>query len=60
MLTQCQGYYDYCLVNTYDRGGVGVRGGGDGNVRSWFIYVRVWVGWQGVGVIVFLCFVQFC
>ena len=28
--------------------------GGDGNVRSWFIYVRVWVGWQGVGVIVFL------
>ena len=26
---------------------------------GWFIYVRVWVGGQGVGIIVFLFFVLF-
>ena len=32
---------------------------GDGKVGWWFIYVRVWVGGQGVGIIFFLFFVLF-
>ena len=32
---------------------------GDGKVGGWFIYVRVWVGGQGVGIIFFLFFVLF-
>ena len=34
-----------------------VMGGWEG--WGWFIYVRVWVGGQGVGIIVFLFFVLF-
>ena len=39
----CQGYHDHCIVTSSD--------GGDGKVGGWFIYVRVWVGGQGVGII---------
>ena len=31
----------------------------DGKVEGWFIYVRVWVGGQEVGIIFFLFFVVF-
>ena len=32
---------------------------GDEKVGEWFIYVEVWVGAQGVGIIFFLFFVLF-
>ena len=32
---------------------------GDGKVGGWFIYVRVWVGGQRVGIIFLLFFVLF-
>ena len=41
-----QGYHDYCVVTTND----GEVGGG-----GWFIYIRVWVGAQGVGIVNYCC-----
>ena len=41
----CQGYNDHCFVTPNDGG--------------WIIYVKVWVGGQGLGIIFFLFFVLF-
>ena len=44
-----QGYHGHCIVVWSNWG--------DGKVGGRFIYVRVWVGRQGVGIIFFLFFV---
>ena len=52
----CQGYNnDHCVVTPHD-GGMGRLEGGRG---VWFIYVRVWLGGQGMGIIAFLIFAFF-
>ena len=53
LLHLCQGYHGHCIVTSSDGEMGRVRGEG------WFIYVRVWVGGQRVGIIFFLLFVPF-
>ena len=46
----CLEYHGHCML---------LQVMGDRKVGRWFIYVRIWVGGQGAGIIFFLLFVLY-